>query len=122
MESEAAYFTKLTALCVAASALVKWGELQVFPHSWPPLPRAPPRPSPATLVPMRDVMMLPNWLQHIQICTHAATWHVARVQLDFPFEPTYTAAFALIGIPTVLNVLTWVQRSQSGDDNFNEFY
>ena len=70
MESEAAYFAKLTALCVAASAVVKWGELQV----------------------------------------------------DFPFEPTYTGAAALIGVPTLLNVLTWLQRSQSDDDDFNEFY
>ena len=70
LESEAAYFGKLTALCVAASALVKWGELQ----------------------------------------------------LDFPFEPTYTGAFALIGVPTLLNILTWVQRSKATDNNFNEFY
>ena len=70
LESEAAYFSKLTALCVAASALVKWGELQ----------------------------------------------------LDFPFEPTYSAAFALIGVPTLLNILTWVQRSKATDNNFNEFY
>jgi len=70
MESEAAYFGKLLALCLAASALVKWGELQ----------------------------------------------------FDFPFAPSYTVAFALIGVPTVLNVLTWVQRSRADDDNFNEFY
>ncbi len=70
LESEASYFGKLTALCVAASALVKWGELQ----------------------------------------------------LDFPFEPSYPAAFAMIGIPTALNVLTWVQRSRSDSNNFNEFY
>jgi len=70
LESEVAYFGKLTALCIAASALVKWGELQ----------------------------------------------------LDFPFEPTYPAAFALIGVPTALNILTWIQRSRATDSNFNEFY
>jgi hypothetical protein len=42
--------------------------------------------------------------------------------VDFPFEPSYTAAAALIGIPTFLNVLTWVQRSRSRDADFNEFY
>lgn len=70
LESEASYFGKLTALCVAASALVKWGELQ----------------------------------------------------LDFPFEPSYPAALAMIGVPTALNVLTWVQRSRSDSNTFNEFY
>ena len=70
LESEASYFGKLTALCVVASALVKWGELQ----------------------------------------------------LDFPFQPSYPAAFALIGVPTALNVLTWVLRSQSDSNDFNEFY
>ena len=70
LESEASYFGKLTALCVVASALVKWGELQ----------------------------------------------------LDFPFQPSYPAAFALIGVPTALNVLTWVLRSQSDSNEFNEFY
>lgn len=70
METEVAYFGKLTALCLATSALVKWGELYV----------------------------------------------------DFPFEPSYGVAAVLIGVPTVLNVLTWLQRSQADDNNFNEFY
>ena len=70
MDTEVAYFTKLTVLCVATSALVKWGELQ----------------------------------------------------FDFPFAPTYIMAFALIGVPTCLNVLTWLIRSKAEDNDFNEFY
>ena len=70
MDTEVVYFTKLVSLCVATSALVKWGELH----------------------------------------------------FDFPFAPTYIMAFSLIGVPTCLNVLTWLIRSKAQDSDFNEFY
>lgn len=32
--------------------------------------------------------------------------------LDFPFEPTYTAAAALILVPTAFNAYKWAERSK----------
>lgn len=35
------------------------------------------------------------------------------LNVDWPFDPTWPAALALIGIPTTLNILKWAVRSQT---------
>lgn len=45
-----------------------------------------------------------------------------ELTLDFPFKPDMGTALACILVPTSLNVITWLQRSEADSDDFSEFY
>ena len=41
---------------------------------------------------------------------------------DVPFNPGMGTALGIIGVLTLANVATWLERSSSGSDEFSEFY